>query len=101
MLARVLAASPRMMLLDEPTTGVDAQSVQSLYELLGRLNRETGLTIIMITHDIAGAMDTVSRVLCLEDGSLVELNHAQLLDEMKHRHKHPISPKKPDRTYSV
>lgn len=101
MLARVLAASPRMMLLDEPTTGVDAQTVQSLYELLGRLNRETGLTIIMITHDIAGAMDTVSRVLCLEDGSLVELNHAQLLDEMKHRHKHPIPPKQTNRTYSV
>lgn len=93
LLARVLAANPRMMLLDEPTTGVDAQTVQSLYALLGRLNRETGLTIVMITHDISGAMDTVGRVLCLEEGSLVELNHAQLLDEMKHRHKHPIPPK--------
>lgn len=93
LLARVLAATPRMMLLDEPTTGVDAQTVQSLYQLLGRLNRETGLTIVMVTHDIAGAMDTVGRVLCLEEGSVVELNHAQLLDEMKHRHKHPIPPK--------
>lgn len=99
MLARVLAANPQMMLLDEPTTGVDAQTVQALYELLAQLNREIGLTIIMITHDIAGAMDTVNRVFCLEEGSLLELNHQQLHDEAKHRHKHPIPPKQVDRTY--
>lgn len=78
MLARVLAGDPEIMILDEPTTGVDAQTVQSLYELLARLNQENGLTIVMVTHDIGRAAKYVSRILCLEEGSLVE-----------HKHKHP------------
>ncbi len=90
MLARVLVNDPELMLLDEPTTGVDAQTVQSLYELLSRLNRETGLTIVMVTHDIGRAASRVSRVLCLEEGSLVELDKAQVREELSHKHKHPI-----------
>lgn len=89
MLARVLVSDPEMMLLDEPTTGVDAQTVQSLYALLSRLNRETGLTIMMVTHDIGRAANYVSRILCLEEGSLVELNKAQIHEELSHKHKHP------------
>ncbi|MDF2568061.1 MAG: transporter related [Oscillospiraceae bacterium] len=90
MLARVLVSDPEIMILDEPTTGVDAQSVQSLYELLFRLNHETGLTIVMVTHDVSRSADYVSRVLCLEEGSLVELDKVQVHDELSHKHKHPI-----------
>ena len=54
-IAGVLAMNPRCVVLDEPTAGVDAPSVQSLYELLSKLNRETGLTIVMVTHDIGRA----------------------------------------------
>jgi len=89
MLARVLVNDPEIMLLDEPTTGVDAQTAQSLYELLARLNRETGLTIMMATHDIGRAVNYVSRILCLEEGSLVELGKAQVHEELLHKHKHP------------
>jgi zinc transport system ATP-binding protein len=89
MLARVLVNDPEIMLLDEPTTGVDAQTVQSLYELLSRLNRETGLTIMMVTHDIGRAANYVSRILCLEEGSLVELDKTQVDEELLHKHKHP------------
>lgn len=89
MLARVLVSGPELMVLDEPTTGVDARAVQSLYELLSRLNRESGLTIVMVTHDIGRASGYVSRTLCLEEGSLVELRREQLRDELMHRHKHP------------
>lgn len=89
MLARVLVNDPEIMLLDEPTTGVDAQTVQSLYELLSHLNQETGLTILMVTHDISRAADYVSRILCLEEGSLVELDKAQINEELSHKHKHP------------
>ena len=91
MLARVLVNNPEVMLLDEPTTGMDAQTVQSLYELLSRFNRETGLTILMVTHDIGRAVNHVSRVLCLEEGSLVELRKTQVEDELAHKHKHGIS----------
>jgi len=90
MLARVLVNDPEIMLLDEPTTGVDARTVQSLYELLAQFNRETGLTIVMVTHDISRAANYVSRILCLEEGSLVELSKAQVETELSHRHKHPI-----------
>ncbi len=89
MIARVLAGEPEIMLLDEPTTGIDAGSVQALYELLSRLNRETGITIVMVTHDIARASEYVGRTLCLEEGSIVELAREQLRDELSHKHKHP------------
>ena len=90
MLARVLVNDPEIMLLDEPTTGVDSKTVDSLYELLSRLNRESGLTIVMVTHDIGRAENYVSRVLCLEEGSLVELGKAQVQEELSHKHKHPV-----------
>ncbi len=89
MLARVLVNNPEVMILDEPTTGVDAKTVQSLYDLLTRLNQETGLTIVMVTHDVSRASNYVSRVLCLEEGSLVELDKVQINEELSHRHKHP------------
>ncbi|SDN99494.1 metal ABC transporter ATP-binding protein [Acetanaerobacterium elongatum] len=89
MLARVLVNSPKLMLLDEPTTGVDASAAQSLYELLAKLNREKGLTIVMVTHDIVHASGYVSRTLCLEQGSVVELDRVQIAHELSHKHKHP------------
>lgn len=90
-LARVLAGDPALMLLDEPTTGIDARTALELYELLARLNRETGLTIVMVTHDIARASPYVTRTLCIEDNSLVEIKRDQLSDELSHRHKHPAT----------
>jgi zinc transport system ATP-binding protein len=92
LLARVLAGDPELLLLDEPTNGVDAETVASLFELLARLNRENGLTVVMVTHDAARASDCVSRILCLEDGSMVELDKAQLAEELLHKHKHPAAP---------
>ncbi|MEA4890563.1 MAG: metal ABC transporter ATP-binding protein [Clostridiaceae bacterium] len=92
MLARVLVTRPKLMLLDEPTTGIDARSVASLYELLKKLNQDTGLTILMVTHDLDRAAPFLNRVLCLDNGSLIELNQDQLADELGHRHKHPAGP---------
>ncbi len=88
MLARVLAGRPEVMLLDEPTSGVDSRTVEALYALLARLNRG-GLTILMVTHDVARASRIASRVICLEEGSLVELPPQQIKEELRHRHKHP------------
>lgn len=88
MAARVIAADCDMMLLDEPTSGVDTESADTLYELLQDFNQK-GLTILMVTHDVARAAGYVSRTLCLEDGSLVELDKTQLAHELSHRHKHP------------
>jgi zinc transport system ATP-binding protein len=89
MLARVLAGEPEAMLLDEPTSGVDTATIDALYGLLTKLNRERGMTIVMVTHDVARATGIASRVLCLEEGSLVELPPRQVIEELSHRHKHP------------
>ncbi|HIE33102.1 MAG TPA: metal ABC transporter ATP-binding protein [Thermodesulfobacteriaceae bacterium] len=63
-LARALVGQPQILLLDEPTTGVDFTAQERFYELLGRLNRE-GLTILIITHDIAVVDRHVKQVACL------------------------------------
>lgn len=89
MLARALVNAPELLLLDEPTTGVDAQTVDTLFALLGRLNREKGLTILMVTHDLSRAAADAGRVFCLEEGSLVELEQTQVRSELLHKHKHP------------
>ena len=88
MIARALVSKPRLMLLDEPATGIDDKSVEMLYELLGNINRETGLMILMVTHDAQRVLDYVSRIFCLEQCSLVELTKSQLKDELCHRHEH-------------
>ena len=89
MLARVLAGQPEVMILDEPVSGIDQKTVDALYQLLIRLNREQNLTILMVTHDVARTSAIASRVLCLEEGSLVELEPHQVKEELRHRHKHP------------
>lgn len=89
MLARALVADCELLLLDEPTTGIDSESADRLYGLLRELNKD-GLTIMMVTHDTERAAGYVSRTLCLEDGSIVELEHEQLAQELRHKHKHPF-----------
>lgn len=89
MIARSLAAGCELLMLDEPTTGIDSESVGKLYKLLSELNR-SGMTVLMVTHDMSRASEYVSRILCLESGTVVELDHEQLeLElELKHKHKH-------------
>lgn len=89
LLARALVNNPDLLLLDEPTTGLDGDNAESFYKLLSRLNQDKGLTILMITHDITRAANYVSRVMCLNDGSLVELSREQLDSELAHKHRHP------------
>lgn len=86
-LAMLLAADPKLMLLDEPVSGVDSKNVTALYEILTRLNKEQGKTILMITHDTVRASNYVSRMLCIEDGCMLEegLGHP---DVIGHYHKH-------------
>jgi zinc transport system ATP-binding protein len=92
LLARALAGDPELLMLDEPTSGVDLPSIQSMFELLSRMNRTRGITVMMITHDMDHAFQYASRIFCLEKGSLVELEKAQFSEELSHKHKHPQSP---------
>lgn len=69
-LAGLLARSPRVLILDEPLAGLDAASQRGLVRLLADRRRDTGLTVVVISHDFAGLEELCPRTLHLRDGSL-------------------------------
>lgn len=111
-IARALVSEPELLILDEPTVGVDAQSVTNFYEMLKELNVKKGITLILVTHDIGAMSDYVTDVACLNkcihfhgnketfeanqeemmsamyghEVSLIEHNHAH--DHHDHNHDH-------------
>lgn len=62
LLARALCATRKMLLLDEPVTGLDPRAQTDLYDLIASLNKE-GITIIMVSHDLAAALKYASHIL--------------------------------------
>jgi len=64
-IARALVSEPELLILDEPTVGVDAQNVYTFYELLEKLNKEKGTTLVLVTHDIGTVSEKVTHVACL------------------------------------
>ena len=57
LLARALCATKKLLLLDEPVSGLDPIVTAEMYEIISKLNREQGVTIIMISHDLQGALN--------------------------------------------
>ncbi|MEN6311840.1 MAG: metal ABC transporter ATP-binding protein [Acidobacteriota bacterium] len=64
-IARALVTGPRVLFLDEPTTGVDAATQGRFYDILDGLNKAEGITIVLITHDIGIVNRHVTQVACL------------------------------------
>ena len=71
MIARALASSPEILILDEPNTGVDAVSQQRFYKLLAKLNKEEGITILFITHDIGVIADDIGRLFTINQQATI------------------------------
>lgn len=65
LLARALCAAQNMLLLDEPVSGLDPKVTGEMYGLIQRLNREDGMTILMISHDITATLTYASHILHL------------------------------------
>jgi zinc transport system ATP-binding protein len=60
-----LVSNPRVLLFDEPTTGIDIGGQESIYQLLAKLSKERELTILLVTHDLSVISGLVNRCICL------------------------------------
>ena len=82
LLARALCAAGRLLLMDEPFTGLDPTVTNELYDVVDKLNHEQGVTVIMVTHDVPEALRHVSRILHLGaehfDGTAEEYRQSPL-----------------------
>mgnify|MGYP000873972871 FL=1 len=67
LLARALCATQKMLLLDEPVSGLDPKVTAEMYTLIEKLNREDGITVVMISHDMTAAIKYASHILHIGD----------------------------------
>ena len=70
-IARAIAGAPKYLLYDEPTSGLDPVNADVIDELVKRLDRELGVTSVMVTHDVRGAFRVADRLALLADGKIV------------------------------
>ncbi|MEO5357835.1 MAG: metal ABC transporter ATP-binding protein [Nitrospirae bacterium YQR-1] len=64
-IARALATEPKVLFLDEPMVGIDIVSKETFYSFLRRLNKEKGITIVFVSHDLGVVSEEVETILCL------------------------------------
>lgn len=95
LIARALASAPELLVLDEPTAGVDAANQQVLAETLAKLAAR-GTTIVLITHELGPATPVVTRTIALRAGAIVHDGPASLApdehDDSWHHHHGRTSP---------
>jgi urea transport system ATP-binding protein len=86
-IARALAAKPSVLLLDEPTEGIQPNIVEEIEAVIVRLNREAGLTILLVAQNVAFARSAGDRFAMMEKGQVVAAGAtAELTDDLVHRH---------------
>lgn len=78
-IARALASAPKIMLCDEATSALDPETTKSILNLIKQINKEYGITCIVITHEMAVIQEICSRCVVLENGKLVEENSVEEL----------------------
>lgn len=78
-IAMALACQPQLLIADEPTTALDVTVQAQIMELLGKLQRESGMAVLFITHDIALAARQAHRIAVAWQGSVVEAGEAGTL----------------------
>lgn len=88
MIALALACKPTLLLADEPTTALDATVQIQILLLLRELQRETGMAVIFVTHDIGAAVEVADRIAVMYAGRIVEENSVA---DMVHTPRHPYS----------
>ncbi len=87
-IARALATRPNVLLSDEATSALDPQTTRAILDLLANINRELGVTIVLITHEMSVVRQLAKEVVVLDAGHVVESGH--VADIFTHP-KHPIT----------
>jgi D-methionine transport system ATP-binding protein len=77
-IARALANNPKVLLSDEATSALDPETTRSILELLRKINRELGLTIVLITHQMEVVKEICDRVAVMDAGEIIE--HGEVID---------------------
>jgi phospholipid/cholesterol/gamma-HCH transport system ATP-binding protein len=85
-LARAIALNPEVILYDEPTTGLDPVRSDVINELISKLQRELGVTTIVVTHDMTSAYKIADRIIMLHNGKIIAEGDA---DHIRN-HPHPV-----------
>lgn len=89
LLARALCASRKLLLLDEPASGLDPLISVELYRLIAKINRESGVAVVMVSHDVKSAVENAKRILHVKReqlflGSPDEYQHSKIGKEFLH-----------------
>lgn len=108
LIAFALLGDPTVLLFDEPTTSLDELAEERVYELVGRLRQERGLTVILVSHDLSIVYQSANKVLCLSKdrpclGSPTEVLTPEMLESLysappqyyRHQHNHMSGEGKP------
>ena len=94
-IARALVNTPKILFLDEPTTGLDPQTRKSVWETIARLQRDTGMTIFLTTHDMEEAAEA-DYVIVIDNGSIVAKGTPSDLKERFTSDKLTLTTKEPE-----
>ena len=90
LIAKALVANPEILILDEPTTGVDQENQKYFYELLGRLNKK-GITIILVSHDISRITKYVTKMASINQTLHFYGSHKDFcMNDPAHKHEHKL-----------
>jgi len=79
LIARALAAEPQLLLLDEPTAGVDPGATVAIMDSISRLNHDRGLTVVLVSHQLRIVRQAVRSVIWVDDGRAVKGTADELL----------------------
>lgn len=72
LIARALCSTDKIILLDEPVNGLDPKIVLEIYEMLYKLNKDSNITIVMVSHDVDRALKYANRVIEIENGKVTK-----------------------------
>lgn len=71
-IASVLACNPKILVLDEPTSALDPEGTESIYHLLAELNKEYGITIVVVEHETAKVLPYADQFILMENGQCIQ-----------------------------